>query len=94
MEMYRDGNIDGVCKAATVEGAAIAKEATDAYRNLAQYLLVKFMDGNVKKQDADGNFLTNPHGRLVIPDQAPYNEKYLKNIVEHTGDRFAVKQKQ
>lgn len=93
LEMYREGNIDGVCKAATEEGAAIAKEATDAYRDLAQYLLVKFMDGNVKKQDADGNFLTSPHGRLVTPDQAPYNEGYLKNIVERTGDRFAVKQK-
>ncbi len=94
MEMYREGDIDGVRKAATKEGAAIAKEATDAYRNLAQYLLVKFLDGNIKKQDADGNFITNPYGRLVRPDEAPYNEEYLKNIVEHSGERFAVKQKQ
>ena len=94
MEMYREGDIDGVRKAANKEGAAIAKEATDAYRNLAQYLLVKFLDGNIKKQDADGNFITNPCGRLVRPDEAPYNEEYLKNIVERSGERFAVKQKQ
>ncbi len=93
MEMYRNGDIDGIRKAATNEGALIAKEATDAYRDLAQFLIVKFMDGNVKKQDADGNFSTTPYGKIVSPNQSSYNEQFLKNIVERTGDRFAVKQK-
>lgn len=93
VEMYEAGDIDGVRAAATKEGAAIAKEATDAYRDLAQFLIVKFMDGNVKKQDADGKFITNPHGRLVTPNQAPYSQDYLKNIVEKTGDHFSVKTK-
>ncbi len=94
MEMYLNGDIDGVSKAATLEGAEIAKEATDTYRNLAQHLIVKFMDGNIKKQDEDGKFTTTPHGKIVSPHQSSYNEQYLRNIVERTGDRFAVKQKQ
>ncbi len=94
MEMYHNGDIEGVRKAATKEGADIAKEATDSYRDLAQFLLVKFMDGNIKKQDEDGKFSTTPHGKIVSPHQSSYNEQYLRNIVERTGDRFAVKQNQ
>ena len=46
------------------EGKAIAKEATDAYRDLGQYLFVKFMDGNMKKTDENGNFIKSEYGLL------------------------------
>lgn len=72
------------------EGASIAKEATDAYRDLAQYLLVKFMDGNMKKTDKDGNFIYDENHHPVYPEFPGYNQEYLENIVRTTGDHFLI----
>ena len=73
------------------EGKAIAKEATDAYRNLGIYLFVKFMDGNMKKTDAEGNFLYNEYGLPKSPSFPGYDKKYYENIVKETGDHFLIK---
>lgn len=73
------------------EGKNIAKEATDAYRELGQYLFVKFMDGNMKKTDADGNFLRNEHGLPEYPSFPGYDKKYYENIVKENGDHFKLK---
>lgn len=72
------------------EGADIAKEATDAYRNLGQYLFVKFMDGNMKKTDENGNFIKSEYGLPVYPEFPGYDKKYYENIVKETGDHFRV----
>lgn len=73
------------------EAALYASEATDAYRDLAQYLLVRFMDGNMKKLDEDGKFLRNEYGLPAYPSFPGYDERYLKNIVKETGDHFKIK---
>ena len=73
------------------EGKDIAKEATDAYRDLGIYLFVKFMDGNMKKTDADGNFIKSEYGLPVYPSFPGYDKKYYDNIVKETGDHFRVK---
>ncbi len=73
------------------EGAAIAKEATDRYRDLGQYLFVRFMDGNMKKVDADGNFIKSEYGLPIYPEFPGYDQKYFDNIVKETGDHFLVK---
>lgn len=78
-------------KAVNAEGARIAKEATDAYRNLAQHLLVRFMDGNMKKTDAEGNFIYSEDGMPIYPDFPGYNEEYYRNIANSTGDRLIEK---
>ena len=49
------------------QAAAIAKEATDSYRELAQYLMVKFLDGNVKQEMEDGGFKTTEYGLPASP---------------------------
>ena len=72
------------------EGAAIAKEATDSYRDLAQYLLVKFMDGNMKKTNPDGSFIYDENNHPVSPNFPGYNKEYYENIVRSTGDHFLV----
>ncbi len=89
--MYDAGDLAGLEKAVNQEGAAIAKEATDAYRDLAQFLLVRYMDGNRKKLDKDGNFERNPYGKCVSPDYPGYNQEYFDNIAKSTGDRLKVK---
>ncbi len=74
-----------------IEAAAIAKEATDCYRNLAEFLMVKFLDGNVKKQNEDGSFKRNPYGLPASPEWPGYDKKYYENIVKETGDHFLIK---
>ncbi len=70
-----------------------AKKATDAYRHLGEFLFVKFMDGNMKKTDADGNFMKSEHGTPLYPDFPGYDdERYFQNIVRETGDRLRVRE--
>lgn len=83
MEVYR--------KVANRLGAEAAREATDKYRDLAGYLFVKFMDGNRKKTDADGNFIKSEYGVPVYPEFPGYDKKYYENIVREKGDHFLIK---
>ncbi len=70
-----------------------AKKATDAYRHLGEFLFVKFMDGNMKKTDADGTFMKSEHGTPLYPDFPGYDdERYFQNIVRETGDRLRVRE--
>lgn len=75
------------------EAKEIAKEATDAYRDLAVYLLVKHMDGNLKKTDADGNFIMTEYGLPASPSFPGYDKRYYENIVKETGDHFLIPEK-
>lgn len=84
------GDIVKYTNLVNTEGAAIAKEATDAYRNLAVYLFVKFMDGNMKKTDKNGNFIKSEYGLPIYPSFPGYDKKYYDNIVKETGDHFRV----
>lgn len=70
------------------EGAAIAKEATDRYRELAQFLLVRNIDGVKKKMNEDGTLERNPYGRSVAPESPGYSQDFYDNIVKTTGDHF------
>lgn len=90
-ELAAAGDVMAITAAVNAEGAAIAKEATDAYRDLGQYLFVKFMDGNMKKTDADGKFIKSEYGLPVYPEFPGYDQKYYDNIVKETGDRFLIK---
>ncbi len=72
------------------QAASIAKEATDSYRNLAEYLLVKFLDGNVKKQNEDGSFKRNAYGLPASPNWPGYDQKYYENIVKESGEHFLI----
>ncbi len=85
------GYIGEVTTIVNEQSAAIAKEATDAYRNLAQFLMVKFLDGNIKKQNEDGSFKFNPYGLPASPEYGGYDKKYYENIVKETGDHFLIK---
>ena len=86
------GDMAALQKEVNAEGAAIAKEATDAYRDLGQYLFVKFMDGNMKKTDENGNFIKSEYGLPVYPTFPGYDKKYYENIVRESGDHFLVKE--
>lgn len=89
--LWESGDDKAFRKSVNEEGKNIAKEATDAYRDLGIYLLVKYMDGNMKKTDSNGNFLKTEYGLPEYPSFPGYDKKYYENIVKETGDHFRVK---
>ena len=58
-----------------------------AWTNLSHYLLVKYMDGNIKKEK-DGRFMESEDrpGQNVFPDQPRYPDWWYRKIVEDHGD--------
>ena len=68
---------------------SVAEYATAEYKKLGEYLLVKFLDGN-RKKEADGKFKRNPDGLPVQPDFPGYNEEYLRAIVKDAGEHLKV----
>lgn len=66
-----------------------AEGATARYKQLGDYLFVKYLDGNIKKE-ADGQFLRNPNGMPVQPVFGGYNDRYFRSITTENGDRFKV----
>ncbi len=66
-------------------------EATfQRWKKLSQYLLVKYIDGNIKKEK-DGKFQPNKYNTTAAsPDQPGYPEWWRKKIVEDTGDKLRV----
>lgn len=69
-----------------------AQKATDQYRDLATFLFVKYMDGNIKKQAPDGSFLRTEEGIPAYPEFGGYDDpRYFENIARTTGDRLKVR---
>lgn len=89
--LIEKGDRDALVASVNQEGKQIAKEATDAYRELGKYLFVKFMDGNMKKTDSDGNFIKSEYGLPVYPTFPGYDKRYYENIVKESGDHFKLK---
>ncbi len=65
-----------------------AKNTFDTWQELYKYLLVKYIDGNVKTEKAVPN-----NYKYVSPDvkQPGYGEKWYKRIAEETKDHLKVK---
>lgn len=59
------------------------------WKKLSEYLLVKYIDGNIKKEK-DGKFLDNGTGVAVGPDQPGYSEAWKKMVSENNGERLKV----
>ncbi len=69
-----------------------SKTATRRYKELGDYLFVKFMDGNIKKQDEDGSFLRTEEGIPAYPQFGGYDDpRYFENIVKDAGERLRVR---
>ena len=64
-------------------------DATARYKDLGDYLLVKYLDGNIIKE-ADGKFARTPEGMPEQPDFGGYNERYFRSIANDAGDRLRV----
>lgn len=63
------------------QAARMMKEWSD----LDRYLLVKYMDGNIKKEK-DGRFLRTETGQSAMPDMPKYRDEWYRMIVRDHGD--------
>ncbi len=80
-----------ICHNLTQDLADIwAERATTEYKKLGDYLFVKFLDGNMKKTDADHNFVKSEHGMPVYPEFPGYDDRYFRTIVDDAGPRLRV----
>ena len=58
------------------------------WKTLSEYLLVKFIDGNIKKMNTDGTFKENPYrkGQNEMPDMPRYDDWWYQLIINQHGN--------
>lgn len=71
----------------TQYSASMANLTIQKWQELGEFLLVKYLDGNLK-QEKDGELLRNPWGYPQSPKFPGYPDHFKKTIIEDTGDRF------
>ena len=64
--------------------------STARWKQLGEYLVVKYIDGNVKKE-VNGKFMQNGYGLSASPNFPGYDETYYRSIVNSAGERLKVK---
>ncbi|MDR1886811.1 MAG: dipeptidase, partial [Prevotellaceae bacterium] len=57
------------------------------WKELDRYLLVKYIDGNIKRE-ANGEFLRTPTGVSVSPEQPPLPEFWRRAIKNDAGEKL------
>lgn len=60
------------------------------WKELDNYLLVKYIDGNIKKEK-DGKFQRTPDGMAVAPSQPHLPEAWRRTIVKDAGETLKAK---
>jgi dipeptidase len=68
-----------------------AENTVARWRTLGEFLLVKYLDGNVK-QEKNGKFLRNPWGYPQSPSFPGYSDEWKKEVIEQTGDKLKTPQ--
>ncbi len=73
----------------TAYSLKIARNTFDQWKSLSEYLLVKYMDGNIKKEK-DGKFERSPEGYPMMPSQPGYPDSWKKSVIQDTGNKLLV----
>ena len=61
----------------------------DQWKDLSEYLLVKYIDGNIKREK-NGKFERNAWGNPVMPLQPGYSEAWKKAVIQETGSKLLM----
>ncbi|MDR0799119.1 MAG: C69 family dipeptidase [Dysgonamonadaceae bacterium] len=61
-----------------------AQQSVAEWKTLGEKLVVKYMDGTVKKE-VNGELITNEYGGSQYPNRPKLDENYLREIVRQTG---------
>jgi dipeptidase len=62
---------------------------TKRYKELGEFLLVKYIDGNIKKEE-NGVFLRTDDGYPLNPDQPGYSEQWKEIVVRDAGKKLRM----
>ena len=85
--MIKNGKTDEAVAMLTDFAAKSGANTVRRWKELDNYLLVKYLDSNVK-QEENGEFKRNGHGYPAKPQQPGYPDSWKKQVIEETGDRF------
>lgn len=85
MNTDKDAAIEFLTDYSVSAGNQTVKE----WKQLGEFLLVKYIDGNIKKETG-GVFERNPYGNPASPDQPGYPDSWKKRVIEDTGDKLLV----
>jgi dipeptidase len=69
--------------------AKIAQNTFNQWKKLSEYLLVKYIDGNIKKEK-NGKFERNAWDSPVMPLQPGYSDSWKKSVIQDTGTKLLV----
>ncbi len=87
VEMLKnDGEMEAIAFLTDFDAKAAAN-TIKRWKELDNYLLVKYLDSNVK-QEENGEFKRNGHGYPAKPKQPGYPDSWKKHLIEETGTRF------
>jgi len=67
----------------------MAQQTITHWKELGNFLLVKYLDGNIK-QEKEGSFLRNPWGYPLPPEFPGYSDTWKKNLIDQTGNTFKI----
>lgn len=66
-----------------------AQYSFDRWKKLGEFLLIKYMDGVVRKEK-DGEFIRNEFGQPSSPNRVGYSKEHYKRVVKETGNKYKV----
>lgn len=91
--LWNSGKKDQAIKFLTDYSVNQANGMTKEWKKLSQFLIVKFIDGNIKKEK-DGIFERTETGIAPGPNQPGYSEEWKKSVVNSTGNHFKMPAKE
>ena len=68
----------------------VEAKAQARWQQLFQFMVVKYNDMIIKPTKKDGSFEKTPYGLGATPVRPGYPEKYAKELMKQTGDKFLV----
>lgn len=71
----------------TAYSTSQAQYAFDRWKQLGEFLTIKYMDGVVRKEK-DGQFIRNEYGSPSSPERVGYPQPYYDRVAKETGDRY------
>ena len=71
-------------------GIEKAQQMLARWQQLFQFMVVKYNDMIIKPTKKDGSFEKTPYGLGATPVRPGYPEKYAKELMKQTGDKFLV----
>ena len=93
LKMLQGGNRRQAIAMLTAFCERRSQELFDRWTDLGNYLLVKYMDGNVKRQNEDGSFQDNGSGKNIpeSPMHPKFRERWLRSVVNDHGKVMEIK---